>query len=296
MNTTQPELMYLDFAVMLQLSELSPDLQTYLDKETAEEMSRKVTSSLLQLYPELSDAGVVFVGAGYQVAQIMRPKFPIYHEMTEVSKITFRPNNFEPSIVTITAKDGEFSVGAFNKDTQSPDPLYIFPALLILPKTEDNQALVDRIENTISQEGIVTDVLSPMIEQALQCKIAHMHMITLSDISSFYATQLIQINLEPLWEVMKHIIFDMGPTFQVLGSGHLVLWNGEEVVFIVPSKDAFKEIFGGEDEDYIHYKQTLKRLKLLLTDHGIQFSEFVAHDANFFQSAQTLDSALNYIK
>lgn len=296
MNTTQPELMYLDFAVMLQLSELSPDLQTYLDKETAEEMSRKVTSSLLQLYPELSDAGVVFVGAGYQVAQIMRPKFPIYHEMTEVSKITFRPNNFEPSIVTITAKDGEFSVGAFNKDTQSPDPLYIFPALLILPKTEDNQALVDRIENTISQEGIVTDVLSPMIEQALQCKIAHMHMITLSDISSFYATQLIQINLEPLWEVMKHIIFDMGPTFQVLGSGHLVLWNGEEVVFIVPSKDAFKEIFGGEDEDYIHYKQTLKRLKLLLTDHGIQFSEFVAHDASFFQSAQTLDSALNYIK
>ena len=235
MNTTQPELMYLDFAVMLQLSELSPDLQTYLDKETAEEMSRKVTSSLLQLYPELSDAGVVFVGAGYQVAQIMRPKFPIYHEMTEVSKITFRPNNFEPSIVTITAKDGEFSVGAFNKDTQSPDPLYIFPALLILPKTEDNQALVDRIENTISQEGIVTDVLSPMIEQALQCKIAHMHMITLSDISSFYATQLIQINLEPLWEVMKHIIFDMGPTFQVLGSGHLVLWNGEEVVFIVAS-------------------------------------------------------------
>ena len=155
---------------------------------------------------------------------------------------------------------------------------------------------MDRIESTISQEGIVTDVLSPMIEQALQCKIAHMHMITLSDISSFYATQLIQINLEPLWEVMKHIIFDMGPTFQVLGSGHLVLWNGEEVVFIVPSKDAFKEIFGGEDEDYIHYKQTLKRLKLLLTDHGIQFSEFVAHDANFFQSAQTLDSALNYIK
>lgn len=89
MNTPQPELMYLDFAVMLQLSELSPGLQTYLDKTTAEEMSRKVTAALQQLYPELSSAGVVFVGAGYQVAQIMRPKFPIYHEMTEVSKINF---------------------------------------------------------------------------------------------------------------------------------------------------------------------------------------------------------------
>lgn len=296
MNTTQPELMYLDFAVMMQLSELSPGLQTYLDKETAEEMSRKVTASLQQLYPALSDAGIVFVGAGYQVAQIMRPKFPIYHEMTEVSKINFRPNNFEPSIVTITAKDGEFSVNAFNKDTQSPDPLYIFPALLVLPKNETNQALVDNIEQTISQEGIVTEVLSPMIESALQCKITHMHMITLSDISSFYATQLIQINLEPLWEVMKHIIFDMGSTFQVLGSGHLVLWNGQEVVFIVPAKDIYTEIFGGGEDDYVFYKQTLKRLKLLLTDHGIQFSEFVSHDAKFFLTTQTLESALNYIK
>lgn len=296
MNSAQPELMYLDFAVMMQLAELSPGLQTYLDKATAEEMSRKVTSSLQQLYPELSNAGVVFVGAGYQVAQIMRPKFPIYHEMTEVSKINFRPNNFEPSIVTIAAKDGEFSVGAFNKDTQSPDPLYIFPALLVMPKNKENQALANHIENTISQEGIVTDVLSPMIETALDCKIAHMHMITLSDISSFYATQLIQINLEPLWEVMKHIIFDMGATFQVLGSGHLVLWNGEEVVFIVPTKDAFKEVFGGEDEDYAHYKQTLKRLKLLLTDHGIQFSESVVSDAKFFMTTQSLESALDYIK
>lgn len=296
MNSAQPELMYLDFAVMMQLAELSPGLQTYLDKATAEEMSRKVTSSLQQLYPELSNAGVVFVGAGYQVAQIMRPKFPIYHEMTEVSKINFRPNNFEPSIVTIAAKDGEFSVGAFNKDTQSPDPLYIFPALLVMPKNEENQTLANHIENTISQEGIVTDVLSPMIETALDCKIAHMHMITLSDISSFYATQLIQINLEPLWEVMKHIIFDMGATFQVLGSGHLVLWNGEEVVFIVPTKDAFKEVFGGEDEDYAHYKQTLKRLKLLLTDHGIQFSESVVSDAKFFMTTQSLESALDYIK
>lgn len=296
MTTSQPELMYLDLAVMLQLAELNPGLQTYLDKDTAEEMSRKVTSVLKQLYPQLSEAGVVFVGAGYQVAQIMRPKFPIYHELTEVSKITFRPKQFEPSIVTITAKDGEFSVGAFNKDTETPDPLYVFPALLVLPKTEENQALANQIESNVSQEGIVTEVLRPLIEDALHCKVAHMHIVTLSDISSFYATQLIQINLEPLWEVMKHIIFEMGATFQVLGSGHLVLWNDSEVIFIVPTKEAFKEVFGGEDDDYVHYKQTLKRLKLLLTDHGIQFSEYVVQDASFFQTTQNLESVLNYIK
>lgn len=296
MSTNQPELMYLDLAIMLQLSELNPELQTYLEKATAEEISRKMTLTLQQLYPKLSEAGVVFVGAGYQVAQIMRPKFPIYHELTEVSKITFRPNQFEPSIVTITAKDGEFSVGAFNKDTQSPDPLYVFPALLVLPKNEGNQALVNEIESTISQKAIVTEVLRSVVEDALNCKVAHMHIVTLSDISSFYATQLIQINLEPLWEVMKHIIFDMGPIFQVLGSGHLMLWNGSEVVFIVPPKDIYLKIFGGEEADFTHYRQTLKRLKLLLTDHGIQFSEFVANDAEFFLTTQNLESSLNYIK
>ena len=294
MSTTQPELMYLDLALMLQLSEIESGLQTYLDKETSEEISRKMTATLQQLYPQLSEAGIVFVGAGYQVSQIMRPKFPIYHELTEVSKITFRPNNFEPSIVTITAKDGEFSVGAFNKDTQSPDPLYVFPTLLVLPKNEENQKLVNEIENTIAQKAIVTDVLRNILEDKLSCKVAHIHIVTLSDITSFFATQLIQINLEPLWEVMKHIIFEMGPTFQVLGSGHLVLWNGSEVEFIIPTKEMFFEVFGGEEIDYTNYRQTLKRLKLLLTDHGIQFSEFVAVDSDFFKKAQTLDSALNY--
>ncbi len=294
MSTTQPELMYLDLALMLQLSEIESGLQTYLDKETSEEISRKMTATLQQLYPQLSEAGIVFVGAGYQVSQIMRPKFPIYHELTEVSKITFRPNNFEPSIVTITAKDGEFSVGAFNKDTQSPDPLYVFPTLLVLPKNEENQKLVNEIENTIAQKAIVTDVLRNILEDKLSCKVAHIHIVTLSDITSFFATQLIQINLEPLWEVMKHIIFEMGPTFQVLGSGHLVLWNGSEVEFIIPTKEMFFEVFGGEEIDYTNYRQTLKRLKLLLTDHGIQFSEFVAVDSDFFKKAQTLESALNY--
>lgn len=294
MSTTQPELMYLDLALMLQLSEIESGLQTYLDKETSEEISRKMTATLQQLYPQLSEAGIVFVGAGYQVSQIMRPKFPIYHELTEVSKITFRPNNFEPSIVTITAKDGEFSVGAFNKDTQSPDPLYVFPTLLVLPKNEENQKLVNEIENTIAQKAIVTDVLRNILEDKLSCKVAHIHIVTLSDITSFFATQLIQINLEPLWELMKHIIFEMGPTFQVLGSGHLVLWNGSEVEFIIPTKEMFFEVFGGEEIDYTNYRQTLKRLKLLLTDHGIQFSEFVAVDSDFFKKAQTLESALNY--
>ncbi len=295
MSMTQPELIYLDLAVMLQLSEIQPGLQTYLDKPTAEDISRKMTATLQQLYPQLSEAGIVFVGAGYQISQIMRPKFPIYHELTEVSKITFRPNNFEPSIVTITAKNGEFSVGAFNKDTQSPDPLYVFPTLLVLPKTEDNQKLVNEIENSIAQKAIVTEVLRGIIEDKLSCTVAHIHIVTLSDITSFFATQLIQINLEPLWEVIKHIVFEMGPTFQVLGSGHLVLWNGEEVVFIIPNQAMFFEIFGGDEKDYTNYRQTLKRLKLLLTDHGIQFSEFVAIDSQFFKEVQTVESALKYI-
>lgn len=294
MSTTQPELMYLDLAVMLQLSEIDSGLQTYLDKPTAEEISRKMTVTLQQLYPQLSEAGIVFVGAGYQISQIMRPKFPIYHELTEVSKINFRPNNFEPSIVTITAKNDEFSVDAFNKDTQSPDPLYVFPTLLVLPKNEVHQKLVNEIENTIAQKAIVTDVLRGILEEKLNCKVAHIHIVTLSDITSFFATQLIQINLEPLWEVIKHIVFEMGPTFQVLGSGHPILWNGEEIVFIIPTKEIFFEIFAGDEHDYTNYRQTLKRLKLLLTDHGIQFSEFVASGSEFFKKAQTLETALAY--
>lgn len=296
MNTPQPELMYLDFGVMLQLSDLSPEFKTYLTKAEAEEMSRKVSASLVQLYPALSQVGMVLVGAGYQVSQIMRPRFPIYHEMTEVSKIQFRAKQFKPSIVTITAVDGEFSVGAFNKDTESPDPLYIFPALLVLPKNEANQALVSEIETTLSQQGIMTEVLKPLMETALHCDVAHMHMVTLSDISSFYATQLIQINLEPLWEVMKHIIFEMGPTFQVLGSGHLLLWDGNEVVFVVPDEATFLEVFKGNHEDFIHYDQTMKRLKLLLTDHGILFSEFIVTEPQFFLTTQTLESVLEKVK
>lgn len=296
MNTPQPELMYLDFGVMLQLSDLSPEFKTCLTKAEAEEMSRKVSAALVQLYPALSEVGMVLVGAGYQVSQIMRPRFPIYHEMTEVSKIQFRAKQFKPSIVTITAVDGEFSVGAFNRDTESPDPLYIFPALLVLPKNEANQALVSEIETNLSQQGIMTEVLKPLIETALHCEVAHMHMVTLSDISSFYATQLIQINLEPLWEVMKHIIFEMGPTFQVLGSGHLLLWDGKEVVFVVPDEATFLEVFKGNHDDFIHYDQTMKRLKLLLTDHGILFSEFIVTNPQFFLTTQTLESVLEKVK
>ncbi|MBS7820894.1 hypothetical protein [Wohlfahrtiimonas chitiniclastica] len=296
MNTPQPELMYLDFGVMLQLSDLSPEFKTCLTKAEAEEMSRKVSAALVQLYPALSEVGMVLVGAGYQVSQIMRPRFPIYHEMTEVSKIQFRAKQFKPSIVTITAVDGEFSVEAFNRDTESPDPLYIFPALLVLPKNEVNQALVSEIETNLSQQGIMTEVLKPLMETALHCEVAHMHMVTLSDISSFYATQLIQINLEPLWEVMKHIIFEMGPTFQVLGSGHLLLWDGKEVVFVVPDEATFLEVFKGNHDDFVHYDQTMKRLKLLLTDHGILFSEFIVTDPQFFLTTQTLESVLEKVK
>lgn len=295
MSMTQPELMYLDFGMMVQLSSLSPELNTYLPKEVAQETSRQVTTSLQQLYPTLSNAGVIFVGAGYQMAQIMRPKFPIYHELAEVSKIHFRAKQFKSSLVTITAKDDEFSVGAFNKDTNSADPLYVFPALLVLPKNAENEALVSEIEETLSQQGVVTELLGDLLSTALQCDVAELHLITLSDITSFYATQLIQINLESLWEVMKHIVFEMGATFQVLGSGHLILWNGEEVQFIIPTKEGFAALFTADEAEWTHYRQTLKRLKLLLTDHGIQFSECVIEDQNFFKTTQDLASVQSYI-
>lgn len=282
----------IDLAVVIQHEAKQEEKPVYLNKDEATELLHTIGQNIAQYYPDIKNYGLIGIGAIYHLHQIIRPGFPIYTQLFEISKIRFRANNFKPLIIGIGTTDDAFDITHFNKEVNDfADVLEVLPFTVVMPDDVEAEAFIKLLESELITKAHLNGKVVEDFNQAFEQKIQNMSIVTLADLNGLFASQLIQIGLEELWDIMQAVIFNQTEKLHTLGSGHIMYWKLDEVAFYTAHPSIYEEAMSDYVQDYETYALTTMRLEHLFKMHKIPYQKFEVMDPDFFKGEMSVDKA-----
>lgn len=281
----------IDLAVVIQHQESREEVR-YLDKDSATNLLQTIGQNIAEHYPQITQCGLIGIGSIYHLNQIIRPAFPIYSQLFEISKIRFRANNFKPLIIGIGTEEAEFEIATFNKEkNEFQDVLQVLPFTAVMPAEESSDQFIQLLESELINNAHLNGKIIEEFEALFGLKILNMSIVTLADLNGIFASQLIQIGLEELWQVMQAVIFNQTEILRTLGSGHTLYWKLDEVALYVAHETIYDEAMKDYLQDYQTYQLTTQRLEYLFASHKIPFSRIEVMNPKFFEGEITIAKA-----
>lgn len=282
----------IDLAVVIQHVSKIDEKPFYLNKDDATELLHTLGQNIAEHYPQIQDCGLIGIGSIYHLHQIIRPNFPIYKQLFEISKIRFRANNFKPLIIGIGTTEPEFEISHFNKElNEFADVLEVLPFTIVMPDTPESEQFINILERELITKAHLNGKVIQDFEKAFDQKISNMSIVTLADLNGLFASQLIQIGLEELWEIMQAVIFNQTETLRTLGSGHIMYWKLDEVALYTAHPSIYDEAMSDYVQTLETYIATTHRLENLFKMHKIPYSKIEVMDPEFFKGEMTVDKA-----
>ena len=282
----------IDLAVVIQHVSKIDEKPFYLNKDDATELLHTLGQNIAEHYPQIQDCGLIGIGSIYHLHQIIRPNFPIYKQLFEISKIRFRANNFKPLIIGIGTTEPEFEISHFNKElNEFADVLEVLPFTIVMPDTPESDEFINILERELITKAHLNGKVIQDFEKAFDQEISNMSIVTLADLNGLFASQLIQIGLEELWEVMQAVIFNQTETLRTLGSGHIMYWKLDEVALYTAHPSIYEEAMSDYVQTLETYIATTHRLENLFKMHKIPYSKIEVMDPEFFKGEMTVDKA-----
>ncbi len=282
----------IDLAVVIQHVSKIDEKPFYLNKDDATELLHTLGQNIAEHYPQIQDCGLIGIGSIYHLHQIIRPNFPIYKQLFEISKIRFRANNFKPLIIGIGTTEPEFEISHFNKElNEFADVLEVLPFTIVMPDTPESEQFINILESELITKAHLNGKVIQDFEKAFDQEISNMSIVTLADLNGLFASQLIQIGLEELWEIMQAVIFNQTETLRTLGSGHIMYWKLDEVALYTAHPSIYDEAMSDYVQTLETYIATTHRLENLFKMHKIPYSKIEVMDPEFFKGEMTVDKA-----
>lgn len=282
----------IDLAVVIQHVSKKDEKPFYLNKDEATELLQTIGHNIAEHYPQITDFGLIGIGSIYHLHQIIRPGFPIYKQLFEISKIRFRENNFKPLIIGIGTTEPQFEIAPFNKELNDfADVLEVLPFTVVMPNTPETEEFINTLERELITKAHLNGKVISDFEAAFDQEILNMSIVTLADLNGLFASQLIQIGLEELWEIMQAVIFNQTEKLNTLGSGHIMYWKLDEVALYVAHPSIYEEAMSDYVQGLETYTATTLRLEHLFKMHKIPYSKVEVMDPEFFKGEMSVDKA-----
>ncbi|GGZ94566.1 hypothetical protein DC083_06770 [Ignatzschineria ureiclastica] len=282
----------IDLAVVIEHQPKPDEKAHYLNKEQATELLHTIGQNIAQYFPQIREYGLIGIGSIYHLHQIIRPNFPIYTQLFEISKIRFRANNFKPLVIGIGTSSDQFEIPIFNKElNQFADPLEVLPFTVVMPDNAEAEDFITQLENELITKAHLNQEAVDQFEAAFNQNINNISIVTLADLNGLFASQLIQIGLEELWQVIQAVIFDQTETLRTLGSGHTLYWKLDEVALYVAHPSIYDVAMKDYLQDYQTYALTTQRLEHLFKMHQIPYAKIEVMDPKFFEGNIDIERA-----
>lgn len=287
----------LPICMILELPHLAAPMRFIINKKHTQEIANEVSKLLCQTYPLLQQVSMIITGALYDQSQIIRPNFPIFKTLGDITHSGSQGHTFTPKCIAI-GSDDHFSVPVLNPEKKQRGPLAILP-ILLLGEQSDIENLTYDLEETLMQDVKITAEIKQKLTHYFDCNIINLGFATLADTVGMLASQLIQIGLEPIWHILKSVLFNIPNAYlAALDTGHRLLWdNIEECVRIFEcTNNCYIQTDQAKSQSFEQYQEINMRFKLLLTSHGIPFMPCVINHPTFLNQKPTLEDALHLIK
>jgi hypothetical protein len=191
-------------ALALELAPGSTATHVALAQRDAGTLAQRIARDLAGFAPAAAGLELVTVGAHYDAVELLRPGWPMHHELDQLAaRAPLAANDAgEGRVIAFGAHDGRLP-GALSP---SPDfaggPLRLLP--FVLGGDADTAAAVGAaFERDLMERGMAGADTALMAQELFGLRVEHARYLTLHDLLALMALQYDHAGLAPLWPVIE---------------------------------------------------------------------------------------------
>lgn len=193
-------------ALALELVPGSQPGRAALGQSEAGALAGLVGRDLATFAADAAGLDLVFAGAHYDPAEVLRPGWPMHRRLEELHARAPRPQGAEAESARVIA---------FGADDRGvvPQPLRAEPdlqggALRVLPfllvgSAERAAVVAAEFEHALLERGMAKADTALLAQEAFEAKIEHARYLTVHDLAAMMALQYRHVGLEALWPLLE---------------------------------------------------------------------------------------------
>ena len=269
---------HLPGVIALELSADGPAPHPALDSATAAALLDHLARDLAVLVPGLEQLDLTLAGAHYDVAEALRPGWPLHRRLDELrARAPGQATRHEARLI------------AFGADANGdiPQPLQSEPGLAgaslrVLPfLISGDEAAIAAVGNILERElldrGMANAATALLAQDAFATRIEHMRYLTLHDLLAMTSMQYGHMGLDPLWPILETALLspDEDAELDAPPEPQLQLHGGEVAITLFPPQDWVRH-YGGDDGDAERLQRRMSQFEArqrqfaaVLEAHGI---------------------------
>ena len=180
---------------------------TTLDRATASVLADALALDLAAHVPEIRGLDFVFVGALYDQAQLLRPRWPVHVALSDALERLPRGSD-NAHVIALGAHKGRLPLASLEPDRDLlGSPMLVMPWLLS-GKTGTIDTVGRRLEHELLERGLIGAELALAIGEAFGIKTTHARHLTTLDLAALASAQYEHADLGGLWEVIEAALLE----------------------------------------------------------------------------------------
>jgi hypothetical protein len=189
-------------ALALELAPGSPVARDALAQSDAGRLATLVARDLAKLQPDAASLELVLVGAHYDPVELLRPGWPLHHELHQLAARAPRPAGDGGRVIAFGAHDGKLP------GVLAPSPDFAGGPLRLLPFLLDGDAATvadigEAFERDLVETGMAGADTALLAQEAFGVTVEHARYLTVADLLAMTAMQYEHAGLAPLWPLLE---------------------------------------------------------------------------------------------
>lgn len=189
-------------ALALELAPAQASGPIALAQHDAGALAALVARDLADFAPQAASLELVTVGAHYDAVELLRPQWPLHHELDQLAARAPRAGAPSGRIIAFGAHDGQLP------GMLMPSPDYLGGPLRLLPFVLGGDAATiaivgDAFERDLLERGMAGAATALAAQDLFGLRIEHARYLTLHDLVAMMAMQYEHAGIAPLWPLIE---------------------------------------------------------------------------------------------
>ena len=170
-------------------------------------LAAQVAADLAGFHAEAAVLDLVLVGAHYDPVELLRPGWPLHHELVQLSARAPRDAVAGPRVIAFGAHDGRLPGVLPPSPDHAGGPLRLLPFVLTRDAAAEAQ-VGDAFERDLVETGMAGARTALLAQELFGLRVEHARYLTLHDLLAMTALQYEHAGLAPLWPLLEAALLD----------------------------------------------------------------------------------------
>lgn len=174
-----------------------------LSSAQAGELAERIGRDLAKLVPGVSALDLVFFGAHFDPAEVLRPGWPIHRRLEELQMRAPGRNEGPRLLAFGTNAEGEVPLPLQADTSLTGGGLRVVPFVLTGSEVAQTQAVAEALEEVLLAQGMAGADTALLAQNAFGAQIEHARYFTVNDLAAMMSMQYDNQGLAALWPLIE---------------------------------------------------------------------------------------------